>query len=88
MNARNWGLYTPEQCRAAASGLGANCYANQFARRTVAAEPVRRTGQVKDAHQAPSRRPARLPHEAGASACSAVNCDWRVTSQIWMRYSE
>jgi hypothetical protein len=42
MNARNCGFYTLEQCRAAASGLGAGCYANQFVTRTAAPQPVRR----------------------------------------------
>jgi hypothetical protein len=42
MNARNCGFYTLEQCRAAASGLGAGCYPNQFVTRTAAPEPVRR----------------------------------------------
>jgi hypothetical protein len=53
MNARNCGFYTLEQCRAAASGLGANCYQNQFytgaATRTAAAQPHKRHRRVKHA---------------------------------------
>jgi hypothetical protein len=54
MNARNCGFYTLEQCRAAASGLGAGCYQNQFytgaATRTVAAEPRKRHRRAKHTH--------------------------------------
>jgi uncharacterized protein DUF3551 len=47
MNARNCGFYTLEQCRAAASGLGAGCYPNQFAPRVPAAEPPKRAKRTK-----------------------------------------
>ena len=40
MNARNCGFYTLEQCRAAASGLGANCYASPYVTRGGAAAQV------------------------------------------------
>jgi uncharacterized protein DUF3551 len=52
MNARNCGFYTLEQCRAAASGLGAGCYPNQFysGTRTVAAEPRKRHRRIKHTH--------------------------------------
>jgi hypothetical protein len=54
MNARNCGFYTLEQCRAAASGLGAGCYQNQFytgaTTRTVAAEPRKRHRRAKHSH--------------------------------------
>jgi Protein of unknown function (DUF3551) len=46
MNARNCGFYTLEQCRAAASGLGAGCYPNQFAARTVM-EPRKPDKRIK-----------------------------------------
>ena len=50
MNSRNCGFYTFEQCQAAASGLGAGCYPNQFAHRAPAAEPTKRKKREKHNH--------------------------------------
>ena len=46
MNARNCGFYTLEQCKAAASGLGAGCTANPFVAAAPVAEPQKRRKRV------------------------------------------
>jgi hypothetical protein len=43
MNARNCGFHTREQCLAAASGLGADCYPSPFAATAPPAEPRKRS---------------------------------------------
>ncbi|HKG00768.1 MAG TPA: DUF3551 domain-containing protein [Xanthobacteraceae bacterium] len=47
MNMRNCGFYTLQQCQAAASGLGAGCYPNQFVARAPAVEPQKRPKRKK-----------------------------------------
>ena len=49
MDGRNCGFYTLEQCRAAVSGHGGICYANQVAARPPAPAPVKRSKRVKQA---------------------------------------
>jgi len=49
MNARNCGFYTLEQCRAAASGTGGNCYRSPYVTAPAAAAP-RRAKPAKPRH--------------------------------------
>ena len=47
MNSRNCGWYTLAQCQAAASGLGAGCYANPYAAKAAAVAPEKRSKRAR-----------------------------------------